>query len=122
MQEVCAPRGLLFCKNPPSITDADIVIAVREADGYAPRQWKSQVKLANSQAAGLPCVLNREAGYLEAASGAELWADTQEEMATAIDQLTSENGHRKERSDRLFAAAPRLEQVAKTYRDWIDAL
>ncbi len=122
MRKICADRGWIFTTNPPTVAALDVVVAVRDVNGYAARHWKSNVKLANAQAAGLPCVLNREQGYLEMACGAELWADTVAEMEAALDTLKKDNGARLERCTRLHAAAPRLPQVAKTYREWLDAL
>jgi hypothetical protein len=49
----CAARIDLLL-NPASLNDADVVVALREADGYAARNWKSNVKLANAQGTGTP--------------------------------------------------------------------
>lgn len=122
LNEACRPKGWRFTSDPSSVRDMDIIIAVREQDGYAAKNWKSNVKLANAQAVGVPCVLNRECGYLENASGAELWADTAPEMESALATLFAENGARQERADRLYAATPRLDAIAAKYRAWLESL
>jgi hypothetical protein len=121
MQQECALRGWAWVENPASVAELDIVLAVREADGYAPRHWKSGVKLANAQGCGTPFIGNREAGYLENASGAELWADSAAEMVTALDAL-SPQASRARAAAALFEAAPRLESVAVAYRAWLERL
>jgi len=118
----CRKRGWRFDPKPPSVSALDIVVAVRDADGYAAKNWKSNVKLANAQAAGVPCVLNRERGYLETASGAELWADTPVEMESAFDTLSAENGARSWRSELMHAKTPRIEAIAAQYRTWLESL
>lgn len=115
----CARRGWRFEVNPRSLADLDVLVAVREATGYAPRSWKSNVKLANAQGSGTPCVLNLEAGYLETASAAELWADDAAGLSLAFDALESRDA-RLTASDRLFAVAPGLDAISKVYRQWLE--
>lgn len=90
----CEHRGLRFLINPPSLANADAVVAVRGGQwvSYASRNWKSNVKLANAHASGTPFIGPREAGYLETASGAEYWADTPAEFRTALDWLIGQEG------------------------------
>jgi hypothetical protein len=121
LDEECRRRGWIFDPQPLSVGSLDIVVALREAQGYAPRHWKSNVKLANAQGCGTPFVGNREAGYLETASGAECWADTESELAVALDALTPQES-RARVSAHLKWAAPRLESVAHTYRAWLEKL
>lgn len=117
----CTRRGWEWMEGPPSVAALDIVVALRQDTGYAPRAWKSNVKLANAQGCGTPFIGNREAGYLENASGAERWADTPGELLQALDGLTSQRA-RVEASAALVAAAPRLRTVAGTYRAWLEGL
>jgi hypothetical protein len=46
----CKRRGWQFVVNPAHLADLDIVVALRggKYDGYQPRAWKSNVKLANA--------------------------------------------------------------------------
>lgn len=121
LQRECARRGWRFVVNPEQLADLDIVVAIREATGYAPRHWKSNVKLANAQATGTPFIGCREAGYLETACGAEHWADTDEEMVEALDALTPRES-RSEASGMLLCAAPRLDELAPKYKEWLESL
>ena len=114
----CARRRLSFDVNPYSLEDVDVVLALRDEDGYAPRHWKSNVKLANAQALGLPAICAREFGYIETASGAEKWADTPAEFIKALDELESP-GVRQKISDKMHAAAISLDSVATTYKQWL---
>lgn len=122
LRDSCEARGLTFDRAAASLNTLDIVVAMREPDGYAVRNWKSNIKLANAQASGTPCILNRELGYMQSASGAELWADSNKELEAALDELISENGMRQVRSDKLYTARPKLEVIADTYRAWLNEL
>lgn len=117
----CKRRGWRFVVNPKEHADVDIIVAVREAQGYGPRRWKSNVKLANAQGSGTPCVMNREAGYLETACGAERWADTKEEMVQALDSLEPKEERLKAAAS-LLAATKSLDGIAFKYRQWLDRL
>lgn len=121
LETECARRGWNFVINPPSLSQLDIIVAFRHLIGYAATHWKSNVKLANAQGTGTPCVLAREAGYEETASGAELWADTPQELREALDTLAP-YAVRKERSQKLLAAAPTLDVIASRYRTWLGHL
>lgn len=112
----CASRKWSFVINPPHLADLDIVVAVRESTGYAARNWKSNVKLANAQGSGTPCILNREAGYIETATGGELFADTREDMVRAFDRLTD---HETRKTAAAGLWPPTLEMVAADYREWL---
>lgn len=114
----CARRGWKFVTQPTELADVDIVLALRDSSGYAPRNWKSNVKLANAQGSGTPVICGREAGYLETASGAERWADTPAELTAAFDELEPTSA-RLEVSRKLIAAAPSIESVAATYAAWL---
>jgi hypothetical protein len=110
----CASRGWSFTVDQPG----DIAVALREKTGYAPMNWKSNVKLANAQGSGTPIICAREQGYLETASGGEFFADTEEEVQWAFDALTPVE-MRREVSGRMLKAAPSLESVAATYKTWL---
>jgi len=121
LEKECGKRGWGLSLNPQELASVDIVLAVRDQKGYAARHWKSGVKLANAQGSGTPCVLGRERGYMEGASGAEQWADSPEELIAAFDALQAQEC-RKEISSRLEAAAPSLSGVATRYKRWIETL
>lgn len=67
LEQACAVRGLRFVINPPSLTYADVVVALRDGkhDGWACRQWKSGVKYVNAVAAGRPVISQSCAAYDE---------------------------------------------------------
>jgi hypothetical protein len=121
LHKACAARGWLFETNPPALTELDVVVAIREQNGYAAKNWKSNIKLANAQGCGIPCVLNRERAYLETACGGELWADDAGELAVAFDTLQEMDG-RLELTNKLYSSAPRIEQLSETYRQWLEQL
>jgi hypothetical protein len=121
MERACKARGWEFVINPPKLADLDIVVALRHAIGYAAREWKSGVKLANAQGSGTPCILNRAAGYTETASGAEKWADCMDEMDGALDALTSHKA-RISAACRLNRAAPLLTTISHEYGIWLQQL
>lgn len=117
----CTPRGWNFVLNPPALAQLDIVVAFRHLSGYAANKWKSNVKLANAQGSGTPCVLAYEAGYEETASGAECWASTSEQLRAAFDFLTPV-AVRKEKAAQLLCSAPSLIGISSGYRQWLDQL
>lgn len=119
IESECAARGWQFVLNPAALADVDICVAVREADGYAARNYKSNVKLANAQGSGTPIICNREAGYIETATGGELFADTRDQMVKALERLTPHE-MRKTAANGLWA--PQLHEVAQTYKEWLHQL
>ncbi len=118
LEDHLLPRDVEFVVNPASIDQLDIVVAVREQCGYAPMHWKSNVKLANAQGSGTPCILARECGYLETASGGEKWADNEFEMEASIGELWTFTD-RLEAAEKLYASRLTLDNVAAGYEQWL---
>lgn len=116
LEQECKQRGWSFVVNPPALADLDIVVALREADGYAARKFKSNVKLANAQGSGTPSIVNREAGYLETCCPEQHFADTDAELHAALDALTPLDARRAQVAQ---YRAPLLEDVAEKYRAWL---
>lgn len=114
----CQRRGWRFVVNPASLSDLDIVLALRDADGYAPRHWKSGVKLANAQGSGTPFIASPECGYLEQSVGVERFIESPENLKAAFDALTSQ-AERRRAADWMVAVAPPLAQMATRYREWL---
>jgi hypothetical protein len=114
----CAGRGWQFVMNPPQGYEVDVLVALRELDGYPARHWKSNVKLANAQALGTPIICNREAGYIETACGAEFFADTREEVQWSLSALESPDV-RRALAPRMREAAPMLVDVAARFEAWL---
>jgi hypothetical protein len=118
---VCGRRGIAVLLNPPSLNDADVVVCLREPDGYACRHWKSNVKLANAQATGTPAICVPEAGYLETAGATfPLWAETEADLENALDHLVPRET-RQTYADGLYAERIELSAVAKRYREFLEA-
>lgn len=121
LERECKRRGWQFVINPRNLADLDIVVAIRAQDGYAPRHWKSNVKMANAQGSGTPCILNRERGYLERCNGNAFLADNETELSIMLDALAPHDV-RLRYSRELFAGTPSLDEVAKTYLAWLHTL
>ena len=119
----CNERGWNFFINPKDYLSMDVIIAARSGqwDTYANRHWKSGVKLANAQIAGLPFIGNRESGCEDIANGSVLWAETPEEFFTHADDLRVQ-GLRSWIGGEMHSAAPRLPDVAKQYRDMLETI
>jgi hypothetical protein len=96
---------------------ADIVVALRDGAGYAPRTWKSGVKLANAQACGIPFIASPESGYKEqAVPGVERFVSNQKELSAAFDALTPAKERRRVSGWMLAASAgTTLPVVAQAY-------
>lgn len=61
----CQELGLRFVLQPQHLADVDVVVALRQANGYAAMQWKSNVKLANAQGSGTPAIVGMERSYAD---------------------------------------------------------
>jgi hypothetical protein len=124
LERECARRGWRFVVN-GDMTQCDIGIALRDAAGYPPRSWKSNCKLANLQALGIPAVVSPERGYEEFGSeGGEYVAffpGDPVDLVQAFDRLTDFET-RKKIAAIMLRAAPRLADVAVEYAQWLDQL
>jgi hypothetical protein len=121
LEQLCERRGWRFVVDPEQLADLDIVLALRDAPGYAAWAWKSNVKLSNAQGTGTPFIGRREDGYLETSCGAEFWADDINELEDAFDALTPYEA-RVAISQKLLTAARTLDDTAKVYKQWLSAL
>lgn len=121
LEAACASRGWTFHVNPPALAELDIVVAFRDSRGYPATHWKSNVKLANAQASGTPCILQADSGYAETACGAEAWAASRGQLEDALTALQPA-AVRRHASGELLASAPLLPSVAATYRAWLSKL
>lgn len=121
LERQCKARGWMFRPDYSKtsdmpLSDVDIVVALRDQDGYAARHWKSNVKLANAQGSRTPSVVSRTAGYSETAGSRQYFADDEAGLAAAFDVLTDLE-RRKEEVDRY--RPPKLRHVAERYNDWL---
>lgn len=116
----CHDRGWDFHIN-GDMTQADIGIALRDAGGYPARHWKPGTKLSNLHALGLPGLCTPEDGAQSVASGAEIWINSDHEIAEAFDCL--DDYHARLRiGQRMRAAALPVESVAQAYLRWLETL
>ncbi len=121
IESECQRIGATFVLNPMQLADLDVVLALRGAKGYAPRFWKSNVKQSNAHGSGTPLIACRESGYQEMATGMDQWADTDEELASAIDALADVKTRRAISAEFRSAAFP-LEAAADRLKSWLSEL
>lgn len=120
--KVCADRNWQFIVN-GDLTECDIGVALRDPLSYADKNWKSNVKIANLQALGLPILCTSEASYKEFASGGEFMIH--EDFCDSIGAVLHHMSNYDIRKDiHDIAPDPRfaLETVAEEYKRWLLAL
>lgn len=119
----CKKRGWRFVVNPKNLADVDVLVALRggEWNGYCQRHWKSNVKLTNAHGCGTPFIGCREDGYVEVATGAEYWADSEAEFVTALDWLQRQDVRRKI-SDKFVKRAYRIDKAASVLRRFVGSV
>jgi hypothetical protein len=108
----CKRRGWRF-ETSGTPQDFDITVALRDdhVNGYAQRNWKSNVKLANAHACGSAFIGGAECGYLETQVGGELFVDEPSELEMCFDILTPVE-KRVALRDRFMQSAYSVEQAA----------
>lgn len=116
----CEARGWRLMVN-GDMHEADIGVALRDAGGYAASAWKSNVKLANIQALGIPAICSPECGYMETATGGERWIRDEADLACALDGLSSRQAREAAR-DAHRAHRVDLGRIAAQYRAWLSML
>lgn len=120
LEQECALRGWRFAVN-GDLQQADIGVALRDVGGYAATHWKSNCKLANLQALGIPALCSPESGYQESACGSEVWIQSAGGIAAALDQLEPLAERHRMRAA-THAARVDLASIAAAYREWLDGL
>lgn len=116
----CQYIGAKFVVNEP-IQSLDVVVAMRGGDwnGYCQRRWKSNVKLANAMAAGLPFICTPENGYMETGTGDEMLVACENRFGPALGEL-SDYGRRLDIRERYLERAKNysLDRMADEMRDY----
>lgn len=120
LEEQCKRRGWQLVVN-GDMTTCQIGVALRDVTGYPSRAWKSNVKLANLQALGIPALCSPERGYIETRSGGERWAETRQDVERCFDAWTY-LGARGIARDAMLLGVPTLEKIAGRYRTWLHGL
>lgn len=119
IQAECDKRGWTFVINPPSLSQADLVVAFRDGiwDGWMCRNWKSGVKLVNAMAVGRPILTQTGAAWEEIRpSGATL--DAFEDLPEVFDFWADP----EVRALAMASGADySLDRVAKSYKALIEA-
>lgn len=116
----CLRRGWVFSVN-DELSNADIGICLRDNADYPARHWKSNCKLANLQALAIPAICSPEQGYIEFGTGWERMVNNQQELSEAFDYLSNYD-LRCRIAEYSVMAVPRLEDVARTYKTWLERL
>jgi hypothetical protein len=117
LEQECALRGWRFEVN-AGLERADIGVALRSNGGYPALHWKSNCKLANLQALGIPALCSPERGYQETASGSEVWIETPGQLASALDQF-EDLAERQRVRDCMRPVL--LADIARRYREFLCA-
>lgn len=120
LKEECERRNWHFSPNSNMLYN-DIVVAVRDMDGHPAKHWKSNCKLANIQALGLPAICTEEDSYLEFGSGAEIFVVDRLTLSNAFDMLTPFKT-RQGISVTMQRNAPTLDNVSREYLSWLEQL
>jgi hypothetical protein len=121
IERYCRSKGWEFLMDPAGLDAVDIVVAVRDCAGYAAQKWKSNVKLANAQGSGTPCIVDSEAAYVETATGGEVFVSEPNDVSAAFESLETEEARQKA-SRQLQTGTLTLERVATEYKQWLTAL
>ena len=119
LEEVCAKLGLALVVNPPSLAQADIIVALRGGkwDGEVCRRWKSGVKYVNAIAAGRPVITQRCAAWDEILPPGSL-VDSHDDLEREIRAwLPAEVRQHAYEESRFSAPRYALASIAGQYRD-----
>lgn len=112
LERQCRLRGWEFVYT-DDLSTVDVAVAFRGGiyDGYAPRVWKSNVKLANAQGSGVPFICSPEMGYIETDKGGVWFANSEQALSEHLDCLTYEM--RLKMAEALLASAYTVDDAAK---------
>ena len=124
LTEACQKRGWSFVVNPDRLSDADIVVALRDGhwDGWMPREWKSGVKYANAMAAGRPVITQPTAAWREM-QPVSTAIESQEQLDGALDRWESHiDRHSVWQAYDKRNDAYTVKAIAATYRTHLEAL
>lgn len=89
LERACQARGWRFVINPPDLSQADLLVALRDGpwDGWICREWKSGVKVVNAIAAGRPMLTQDTAAMRELQPCGSVIA-TVADLETALERWT----------------------------------
>ncbi|RMG18336.1 MAG: hypothetical protein D6731_02295 [Planctomycetota bacterium] len=126
LEEQCAALGLSFLVNPPRFADIDIGVAVRGGvhDSLLANRYKSNVKLANFYAAGIPCLAGaKEHAAHEVDTGDVRFFVDPEQLRRGLEALLDPTERARVRA-RFLAASEHgtLARVAERYESFFLSL
>lgn len=118
IEYACARLGLVFLVNPPSLSDADILVAFRgeKWDGEVCQRWKSGVKYVNAIAAGRPILTNHSAGFNEIQPFGQVVESPDHLLAAMRAMVPAQTRQQCLDVSQARAGAFSLETVARQYR------
>lgn len=123
LEKICEKLGLKFVSNLESNRDQlyhfDVLVTQREHTGYASKNWKSNVKLANAHGSGTPSIFTREQSYIDTAIGFEHWADTEEEIIESLIKLKDYELRKKIHTE-FLKHTNTIDNVAAQYKELIN--
>lgn len=117
LEKECSKRGWQLNIG-TRLFDADVVVALRDTTGYTSPAWKSNVKLANAHALGVPAVCCVEKGYVEFSAGTERWVTEPKDLSEAFDELEPHE-FRVSLRERMLASVIPVERVAAKLSEWM---
>lgn len=120
LEAACQARGWRFVVNPVRLTDADILVALRDGpwDGWICREWKSGVKVVNAMAAGRPIVTQHGAAWRELHPVGSV-IETEASLGRALDAW-SDVAERQLALEQPGAAGLTVDAIAADYRKAIE--
>lgn len=123
LEKAAAKIGARFVINPTNLADLDVVVAVRgkEHNGWVQRMFKSDVKAANAKGSGTPLICQRHQGYLDTATGGEVWAENSLDLMDGLAYLQP-HGIRLGKSLQLSAGRFSILDAAKQYKTLLESL
>jgi len=123
LEKICTSLGLQFNANLDATRDAlhtfDVLVSQREHTGYASKNWKSNVKLANAHGSGTPSIFTREQSYIDTAIGSELWAETEEQIIESLIKL-KDYELRKSINQEFLEHTQTINNIASQYKELIN--
>lgn len=122
IEAACQELGLRFVLQPQHLADVDVVVALRQATGYAAMQWKSNVKLANAQASGTPAIVGKERSYADTnRRGFAQSVDSPKDLVQALHDLAPK-WKRAQLGEAMRHEAPTLGACALSYYDFLTSV
>lgn len=117
----CNARQWDLMLNPPKTTDLDVIFAFRgdHVNGYAQRNWKSNIKLSNAQGSGTPFVGAPEASYIETNTGGVCFVDGKSALNKALNSIVLRET-RQEMSRTLLDGAYSVDDAARDLREFVE--